>query len=337
MNRMESRPFKVERGVRQGDPMSCLLFDLAIEPLAEMLRMSDIQGIKIPGQATRLVCKLFADDTQVYLSSRDDFARTMQIADRWCLASTAKFNARKTEILPMGTPAYSRSVIETRTVDGRGVGGLLPQGAKIFETGESIRILGGRVGYNVDVDEIWEPIVQKMERSADRWSRRHLTLRGRKLVASFLVLSKAQYTLMTNPPSPAVITRVEKLLRQVMWKGKSKSAVQLQELQRGVEDGGLGLPNFKARATAARLMWVKKWRQETVTKPDWTAFLDAILKKATKDTERPWMSNILEQTWRERSGHKSPRRKLPEPCSKWRGSTTYAQTPYDLGRKPERR
>ncbi len=32
-----SSTFKVTRGVRQGDSMSCLLFDLAIEPLAALL------------------------------------------------------------------------------------------------------------------------------------------------------------------------------------------------------------------------------------------------------------------------------------------------------------
>jgi hypothetical protein len=44
---MSSHAFRVTRGVRQGDPLSCLLFDLAIEPLAESLRQSNLKGFKI--------------------------------------------------------------------------------------------------------------------------------------------------------------------------------------------------------------------------------------------------------------------------------------------------
>jgi hypothetical protein len=61
--------FRVTRGVRQGDPLSCLLFDLAIEPLAEALRTSNLEGMKIQGTEERLITTLFADNTLVYLSS----------------------------------------------------------------------------------------------------------------------------------------------------------------------------------------------------------------------------------------------------------------------------
>ena len=37
INRAPSAPFKISRGVWQGHPLSCLLFNLAIEPLANLL------------------------------------------------------------------------------------------------------------------------------------------------------------------------------------------------------------------------------------------------------------------------------------------------------------
>lgn len=101
-----SQPFQVTRGVRQGDPLSCLLFDIAIEPLAEALRKSNLKGFTIPGKAERLIATFFADDTTVYLSADDGFGELQEILDRWCLAAGAKFNISKTEIIPMGTPEY---------------------------------------------------------------------------------------------------------------------------------------------------------------------------------------------------------------------------------------
>lgn len=44
-----STPFHITCGVCQGDPLLCLLFDLAIEPLAEMLQQPDLQSFNMPG------------------------------------------------------------------------------------------------------------------------------------------------------------------------------------------------------------------------------------------------------------------------------------------------
>lgn len=41
-----SEKFKVERGMRQGDPMSCLLYNLAIEPLLEAIRRSPLSTLR---------------------------------------------------------------------------------------------------------------------------------------------------------------------------------------------------------------------------------------------------------------------------------------------------
>ena len=87
-----SLPFKITRGVRQGDPLSCLLFNIAIESLAIMLRDSALDGLHINGEVERTIATLFADDTTVYLSEKDSFSDLQDILSKWCHASKAKFN-----------------------------------------------------------------------------------------------------------------------------------------------------------------------------------------------------------------------------------------------------
>ena len=64
-----STPFNVKHRVRQGDALSCLLFNIAIEPLAENIRKStNLASIQIPTRREYLKIKLFADNTTVFLS-----------------------------------------------------------------------------------------------------------------------------------------------------------------------------------------------------------------------------------------------------------------------------
>ena len=56
INGVVSAPFNVTRGVRQGDPLSCLLFNLTIEPIACLLWNSqELQGYNIPGIAQKVI------------------------------------------------------------------------------------------------------------------------------------------------------------------------------------------------------------------------------------------------------------------------------------------
>ena len=64
--------------------MSCLLYNLAIELLAVALRTSTkLKGMKIRDHA-KLIAKLFADDTLVYLGSNDKFSDLEDIITLFC-------------------------------------------------------------------------------------------------------------------------------------------------------------------------------------------------------------------------------------------------------------
>lgn len=112
INGVISPPFKVSRGICQGDPLLCLLFNIAIGLLANMLCQTNTLNVsKIPGVDECLIVTLFANDTTVYLRQNDNIGKLFKILNRWCIASGAKFNIKKTVVLPISTLTYRQGVI----------------------------------------------------------------------------------------------------------------------------------------------------------------------------------------------------------------------------------
>ena len=120
INGVISSPFHVTRGVRQGDPVSCILFDLAIEPLAANIRASEIRGIDVPSLDEKVKVSLFADDTTVVLTEHDSLSNLIEILNKWCEVSGAKFNVENTEIIPIGTQEYREKLTRTRIINTAG-------------------------------------------------------------------------------------------------------------------------------------------------------------------------------------------------------------------------
>ena len=81
-----SPEYSMLAGTPQGDPLSCLLFNLYIEPLIRYINsLESIHGVPIPGLAQRVKAFFFADD-MVGLSglSPDDSQAIMDAVMRWC-------------------------------------------------------------------------------------------------------------------------------------------------------------------------------------------------------------------------------------------------------------
>jgi hypothetical protein len=173
--------FRVTRGVRQGDPLSCLLFDLAIEPLAEAPHQSDLKGFKVRGKQEKLITTLFADNTIVYLDAEDDFGNLMEVLQEWCTAACAKFNISKTEMIPIGNIAHRDRVRANHFVNGLG-GTLIPEHIKIVAEGEPIRTLRAWVGNGVEQVSTWSRTIQKIDAALDRWELGHPSMEGHRLI-----------------------------------------------------------------------------------------------------------------------------------------------------------
>ncbi|EIM84090.1 uncharacterized protein STEHIDRAFT_36193, partial [Stereum hirsutum FP-91666 SS1] len=193
-----------------------------------MLRGSDLEGFRIPGVADRIITKLFADDTTVYLSQNDSFERLQEILQLWCSASGAKFNVAKTEIIPIGTPEYRERVYTTRKLNTDQQA--IADNIHILRDGEAARILGGWIGNNADCEAPWSTVIEKIDQNLRRWGRSHPTMDGRKLIVQMIVGGMTQYLTKIQGMPKNVEDRLVKIIRTYMWDSASVPAVSLETL-----------------------------------------------------------------------------------------------------------
>ncbi|KAJ3480915.1 hypothetical protein NLI96_g8028 [Meripilus lineatus] len=166
INGVKSEPFDITRGVRQGDAMSCPLSIMAIKPLVEALRVSNLKGIEIPGVIEKIITTLFADDTTVYLSEEDKLEDLTRILDQWCLAAGSKFNREKTEIIPIGTSEFRTNLIQSRKIGQQQ--DRIPDSIHIAKDGEAIRSLGAWIGNGIDQHAPWTATLDKIAKALAR-------------------------------------------------------------------------------------------------------------------------------------------------------------------------
>ena len=146
-NGVLSEGFKIERSVRQGCPLSALLFCIAVEPLAELINNDEgIVGIGLEGgEKTKTL--LYADDIHIMVRNEEELNKVMTCIKMYEKASGAKVNLEKSEIT-----YYGEALIRKKE---RGF---------VNVQGER-KTLGVYIGGNIETanKKTWDAVVSKMK------------------------------------------------------------------------------------------------------------------------------------------------------------------------------
>lgn len=97
-------PIQHGMGLRQGDPLSPLLFILAIDPLQRLLSTTTDQGLlsKLNGRVARLRVSMYADDAIIFLKpTKRDVANLKDLLARFGQVTGLSTNIQKTSITPI--------------------------------------------------------------------------------------------------------------------------------------------------------------------------------------------------------------------------------------------
>ncbi|OSD08368.1 hypothetical protein PYCCODRAFT_1342847, partial [Trametes coccinea BRFM310] len=222
-----------------------------------MIRKSDLRGFKLPGWLEALKATLFADDTTVYLGEGDKFEVLQRILDTWCSAAKAKFNLSKTEIIPIGTPAFRKELADTYKSSGRWED--YPPDVHVASDGEAVRILGAFFGNGIGECDVWSPRLAKLEDTLKRWKLGRTTLEGKPHVAQMLVGGMTQFLTDVQRMPDRIRLRLNGILRKYIWDDKHNTPVGMAHLALPFDQGGFKILDLEARNEAITVMWLRSF------------------------------------------------------------------------------
>ena len=98
LNGVPNTPIKHGRGLRQGDPLSPLLFVLAIDPLQKVIELAiELQMLtRLRGRAATIRTSMYADDTVIFVNPvKEDVTTLANILDNFGEVSCLQTNFQK--------------------------------------------------------------------------------------------------------------------------------------------------------------------------------------------------------------------------------------------------
>ncbi|KAF6754032.1 hypothetical protein DFP72DRAFT_761768, partial [Ephemerocybe angulata] len=87
-----------------------------------------------------------------------------------------------------------------------------PPDIHIAGEGEMVRLLGSYYGYGFEQTEVWQPVIEKVKATLERWGRHKPTLAGRCRAATAIVGSFTQYLTRAQGMPEATLDTFEKII-----------------------------------------------------------------------------------------------------------------------------
>ena len=292
--------YRMHRGVRQGCPLSPLLFIIAIELLGISIRQSEkIKGITVYVKHHPVTHKIkqYADDTTFLLKDMIDFKEVLSRIKAFAEISGLHMNKNKT--VAMRVSNKNNTDIEEY---------------EDIKFVQEIKLLGLYFSNEKSArsnEKNWESKIEKLLHNLTLWSRRNLTLFGKVTIIKTFGLSQFIYIMKSIGLPKNILQKVNKILFSFIWGKDFKSGNTVEKIKRKVicrdiELGGLNMIDINDMQATFYIKWALKLLTEK--NQPWTATPIQILESVGGDTfllcdikekQIVGMENIRSEFWKD--------------------------------------
>ena len=246
INSSYSTAFSLRRGVRQGDPLSCLLYNFSIEPLAMCLRVT-LQGFSLLGLPP-IKLMFYADNLNLFLHAHEPLAPIKQCLDDMCFAIGSLFNHEKTDVKPLGRQAFKEACFASQTMNGEA----LP-GGYILAPNSPLCVLGVWVGSPDMAKDCWSQLSSHISSISLQWTSISTSLPNRVLVAKSLMLSRCYWLLDGNSIPGTWLCHISNKIMRFVRGPFSRSLYSY--LEAPLVDSSLNCPSLITRLCTTSNSW----------------------------------------------------------------------------------
>ena len=250
-----------QRGLRQGDPLSPMLFILVMDVLGLMISKAASEGLLKPLSRRVLQHRvsLYADDVVLFLRPEaDDINLVLGILNLFGDASGLKTNLQKSNVLPIRCGQAELLTIQN----------MLPCAVSEFPC----KYLGLPLSLKKLTKGQIQPVIDKIADQLSGWKADLMTKAGRKVQVQFVLTAMLVYLLMAIDFPPWAIKAVDKIRRGFLWRGRKEAKgghclVAWGKTCQPHELGGLGISDLKRLSWALRMRWI--WLKKTEPNRPW--------------------------------------------------------------------
>jgi hypothetical protein len=205
-----SSAFNVNCGVRQGCPISPLIYVLSTELLSCKVRQSNkIQGIALPFDSyerSEIRISTFADDTTIFVKTQNCINEVIDMFDKFERLCGLAVNHAKSDAIWIGS--LKNNNFNVGNVNWK----LAPN--------NTVKILGMTFSPNIPIERIscnWEDKMIKIECSIRAWKMRGLSMVGRNLIVKTLLASQLSYLAPIIDIPDKVMNKLNTLFFTFVW------------------------------------------------------------------------------------------------------------------------
>lgn len=231
-------PIMLKSSVRQGCPLSPLLFGIYLEPLCQaVIKSQDIIGYRLCNSEVKVLA--YADDIAFVTTDKRSVKAVLDRVSEFCTLSGAALNKEKSLGMWAGEWGTTPNVYEGitwQTVPGT--------------------YLGAPLAHSKNTNAMWCGVTAGLRQKSGTMKRDAFSIFQRAKICSVFLLARIVYLLHVMHCSRLHIQRVHRIFATYVW-GSSFESMSRGNLFRAVADGGLGLPHIFVKKVIMRLIFYR--------------------------------------------------------------------------------